>query len=763
MNATFWHPNIDHQKYKYDGYDGNLTKTQKGALDKMSQHFASFDLTPCMIPREARKTLFLRFLRARKFSAPKAIDMLTEAYEFKTKKINVMDLREMTAKDVLGCDEGKVNRYWPQYIHGTDRQGRLVAIFKAGLIDAKSLLKLVSIEKFTRYLVWRMELTRKLMAMNRERTGYFSESLLLIFDMTGFSISRYNREVQKCIQRFTEVLQNYYPESNGATFVINTVTLFKVVWSFASRLLDARTRRKISILSSDYADELHDVVSRKCLPRDLGGEQDKLELDEPLYYLTFEEAEDLISPARLKQIEDDYLAEEAERFREEEREREEEERRSEERRRAEEERQRREKLEQERILVMRMEEELRRESERERLEEERRQKELREAEMRRREIAMEERRKEKLRQKEKEEREREERIRMQAVMREAMLRRKEEERRREEEKERVSEMLRRKFEEEAEAKKQDEEREKERLRLEGVENDERKRRESALRKESRLLEAEKKRKKQQEEDAIRRSAMRQKWESDAIFQRDVQKWRDEVMSKASGNTKVMSLRMRTASLASLDSYAESPAPASPDSPPMLVNRKRLTLTERMEESGTTSGDTRIFANQKFVLRLDVAFHSEVVVQFLTSAGRIGFQILNNGSEVGDGLKICSGKYGQVSGAVVQVVPGVVHIRWDNSYRSNSGGVLEAETVKYVAEWKRVGVDDKPDLDLTTPRRRSSSRRQGSDSSSARSGRNRTSTPVTATRRQRRPSDDARIREKTPKRSDPLDGDDCIVS
>ena len=291
LERVKYHPESPHLKHGWDGYWGSLTDVQKTRLREMKSAFEDDDVSCAMIPKEPRETMFLRFLRARQFSVKKASAMLRKCIHFKTHEISVKKLKRRDPDEILGCKESEINKHWPQYVHGTDRYGRLVLILKAGLLDAKSIMKLTTIERYVEYLVWRMERIRTMMYVNRKRTGYFTESTLLVFDMAGFSIRRFNSEVRQIIKRFTSVMQDYYPESNGKTFVINTVSLFKIIWSFASALIDRRTRLKVSLMTTKYQQKLFEDVDPYVLPEELGGQQTRLLLDRPVYYIEFENDE----------------------------------------------------------------------------------------------------------------------------------------------------------------------------------------------------------------------------------------------------------------------------------------------------------------------------------------------------------------------------------------------------------------------------------------------------------------------------------------
>lgn len=67
------------------------------------------------------------------------------------------------------------------------------------------------------------------------------------------------------------LLQDYYCESLGQMFIINTPTVFRLIWAVVNPMLEERTRRKIIILGSDYMPTITQLIPEDNLPACLGG------------------------------------------------------------------------------------------------------------------------------------------------------------------------------------------------------------------------------------------------------------------------------------------------------------------------------------------------------------------------------------------------------------------------------------------------------------------------------------------------------------
>ena len=65
-----------------------------------------------------------------------------------------------------------------------------------------------------------------------------------------------------------------YPERVWRTIIINAPSIFGVIWSIASPLLDPNVREKITVLRADYRDELRRLVDPANLPTEFGGDDE---------------------------------------------------------------------------------------------------------------------------------------------------------------------------------------------------------------------------------------------------------------------------------------------------------------------------------------------------------------------------------------------------------------------------------------------------------------------------------------------------------
>lgn len=100
--------------------------------------------------------------------------------------------------------------------------------------------------------------------------GRLVEQTLAISDMKDISINA-ARKAKAFIQKASSIGQNYYPEMLGKMFLINTSTIFKIVWALVKGFMDKKTRDKMIMLGSDYRSTLLEYVDKENLPTFLGG------------------------------------------------------------------------------------------------------------------------------------------------------------------------------------------------------------------------------------------------------------------------------------------------------------------------------------------------------------------------------------------------------------------------------------------------------------------------------------------------------------
>ncbi|KAF8759755.1 Nep1 protein [Rhizoctonia solani] len=97
------------------------------------------------------------------------------------------------------------------------------------------------------------------------------ETSCTILDLKGVGIGSFF-SVKDYVMKASAIGQNYYPETMGKFYIINTPFMFSTVWNVIKPWLDPVTVAKISIPSSSATEkELLAQIPKENLPADLGG------------------------------------------------------------------------------------------------------------------------------------------------------------------------------------------------------------------------------------------------------------------------------------------------------------------------------------------------------------------------------------------------------------------------------------------------------------------------------------------------------------
>jgi len=263
-SASALPPGITDPNYKpLPGRLGNLTVPQQHALDKIRKELQE---EGAFVPERMDDALLLRFLRARKFDVPKAKAMLLSAEQWR-KDENV----DETARTFIFTEKEEVNKYYPQYYHKVDKDGRPVYIEQLGKLDIKALYAATTQERLLQRLVSEYErsLATRMPASSRA-VGHPVETFCTILDLQGVTLSNFYR-VKDYIMATAAIGQNRYPEIMGKFYIINAPWAFSAVWSIIKVWLDEVTANKIDIVGSAYKDKLLAQISPENLPKEFGG------------------------------------------------------------------------------------------------------------------------------------------------------------------------------------------------------------------------------------------------------------------------------------------------------------------------------------------------------------------------------------------------------------------------------------------------------------------------------------------------------------
>ncbi|KAG6845859.1 hypothetical protein H0H87_002550 [Tephrocybe sp. NHM501043] len=260
-------PNVTDPNYKpLPGRLGNLTSEQKHALATFKQELISEGI---FVPERMDDAFLLRrehHQLPRKFDVAKAKEMLKAAEEWrKTEGVDdILDTFVFTEKV-------DVDKYYPQYYHKTDKDGRPIYIEILGKLDIDALYQKTTQDRQIKRLISEYERSSKhRFPACSEAFGHPVETSCTILDLNNVSISKFYY-VKDYVSRASSISSNNYPETMGKFYIINAPWAFSAVWSAVKPWLDPVTVAKINILGTSYQGELFKQIPPENLPTQLGG------------------------------------------------------------------------------------------------------------------------------------------------------------------------------------------------------------------------------------------------------------------------------------------------------------------------------------------------------------------------------------------------------------------------------------------------------------------------------------------------------------
>ncbi|QRW01645.1 hypothetical protein RhiLY_00642 [Ceratobasidium sp. AG-Ba] len=226
------------------GHVGHLTPEQAQTLETFRKEITAEDY---FVPERHDDATLLRFLRARKFDLAKAKEMFINCEKWR-KEFGVDNI----VKNFDFKEKAEVDKYYPQFYHKMDKDGRPVYIEQLGKFDYKAVYKITTQERQLQRLVLEYEkfLNERLPACS-EATGHPVETSCTILDLKGVGLTNFYN-VKDYVMKASKIGQDYYPECMGKFYIINAPYL--------------------SLPSGDFYDKtLLAQIPAENLPKTLGG------------------------------------------------------------------------------------------------------------------------------------------------------------------------------------------------------------------------------------------------------------------------------------------------------------------------------------------------------------------------------------------------------------------------------------------------------------------------------------------------------------
>ena len=236
----------------------NALITWKGQLkdEKVIDNFEVYD-----------DLFLLRFLRARKFDLVKTMEMFKKFINWRVEK-NVDDIRENFFLENLI----EVKKLYPHGYHRTDKLGRPIYIELYDKTDVKGLFKITTEENMVKYYIKQYERQMKYIfpACSAVVQKPIEQSCTIL-DANGIGITSLVGPIKGFLKLASDIGQDYYPEMLGKMTIVNVGMFFRAIWSMVKGFIDPKTQAKITLLKSNYKDELLKLVDEDKLPSFFGG------------------------------------------------------------------------------------------------------------------------------------------------------------------------------------------------------------------------------------------------------------------------------------------------------------------------------------------------------------------------------------------------------------------------------------------------------------------------------------------------------------
>lgn len=204
------------------GTKGYLLMEQAEALMEFMSVAKEGDLALAKFDTESTENVSLRFLRARQFSVPDALELLKKCLEKKSTG-QAKHYAKQDPKDVVKCDPEALKKFYPHSHLGYDKLNRPILYEQSGQINPAAITSMTTYGALINYHFLTMEKDLNAMfevAGTDGKTAVFSTCAVL--DLEGLSMVHCTGSAFEHMKSLVALDNVCYPETLGKMLVINS-------------------------------------------------------------------------------------------------------------------------------------------------------------------------------------------------------------------------------------------------------------------------------------------------------------------------------------------------------------------------------------------------------------------------------------------------------------------------------------------------------------------------------------------------------------
>ncbi|KAE8350858.1 CRAL/TRIO domain protein [Aspergillus coremiiformis] len=225
-----------------------------------------------MVKQDNPDSLLLRFLRARKWDAKKALVMMVSTIRWRLQDVKVDDdiikngelvaLEQSKSSDPAEKKKGEEflaqMRLGKGFIHGVDKAGRPICIIRVRLHKPSD----QSTDTLDRFTVYTIESARMMLVPP-------VETACVVFDMSNFSLANMDYNPVKFMIKCFEA---NYPECLGVVLIHKAPWIFSGIWNIIKGWLDPVVASKINFTKN--IQDLEKFIPKDRIYKELEGDED---------------------------------------------------------------------------------------------------------------------------------------------------------------------------------------------------------------------------------------------------------------------------------------------------------------------------------------------------------------------------------------------------------------------------------------------------------------------------------------------------------